>query len=59
MKVDSVSVSELSLEFHKRLATGAPAAVAIQQAAAALRKDRAYRHPFYWAPFVVIGGGTL
>jgi CHAT domain-containing protein len=29
----------------------------MRQAALELRKNRAYRHPFYWAPFVVIGGG--
>ena len=56
-KVDSASVSELSLGFHRQLATGVPAASAMQHAMIALRKTREYRHPFYWAPFVVIGGG--
>jgi CHAT domain-containing protein len=55
-KVDSASISELSLGFHKRRAAGADAATAMQEAALALRKNRAYRHPFYWAPFIVIGG---
>jgi CHAT domain-containing protein len=56
-KVDSASVSELSLGLHKQLAAGASTATALQQATLELRKNRAYRHPFYWAPFVVIGGG--
>lgn len=57
-KVESTSVSELSLGFHRQLARGERAATAMQQATVALRKNRAYRHPFYWAPFVVIGGGS-
>lgn len=55
-KVDSASMTELSLGLHKQLAGGANVATAMQQAALELRKNRAYRHPFYWAPFVVIGG---
>ena len=56
-KVDSASVSELSLGFHQQLASGLSADAALQKATEALRKNRAYRHPFYWAPLIVIGGG--
>lgn len=54
-KVDSASLSELSLGLHKQLAGGTSAAAALQRAATELRKNRAYRHPFYWAPFIVVG----
>jgi CHAT domain-containing protein len=28
---------------------------ALREAQLAVRAHRAYRHPFYWAPFVMIG----
>jgi CHAT domain-containing protein len=42
-------------EFYRRLAAGAPKAEALRGAQLALLKDRKTRHPFYWAPFVLIG----
>ena len=62
-KVESKSTTDLMLEFHKLLKSEKPAinypvAAALQQAALQLMSHSAYRHPFYWASFVVIGAGS-
>ncbi len=63
-KVDSVSTTQLMLEFHRNLRkemnSGKKeigAARALQQAAMKLLRSNEYRHPFYWAAFVVMGDG--
>jgi CHAT domain-containing protein len=63
-KVDSASTSELMLEFHKHLKsqtadtkTHLASAEALRQAALCLMQTNEYRHPFYWAGFVVVGRG--
>jgi CHAT domain-containing protein len=58
-EVDSASTTSLMIGFHQRLlapgklAPGAPEA--LRQAAIALMKNPAYRHPFYWAGFISVG----
>lgn len=58
-KVDSASTARLMIDFHKRLkADGSTAgikATALQQAALSLMKEPRYRHPYFWAGFVMIG----
>lgn len=63
-KVDSASTTELMVEFHRQLksqmaksAGGFSAARALREAALKLQRTDAYRHPFYWAGFVVAGKG--
>lgn len=56
-KVDSASTSELMVEFHRRRRAGLSDARAMQAAVRALRENPAYRHPFFWAPFIVVGAG--
>jgi CHAT domain-containing protein len=56
-KVDSRSTSKLMIEFHGRLARGRSAADALRAAALAVKADRRYAHPFYWAGFIVMGPG--
>src|SRR5262245_57756015 len=63
-KVESASATELMVEFHRRLksqmanrADSFSAARALREAALKLRRTAAYRHPFYWAGFVVAGKG--
>ncbi|HEX6085167.1 MAG TPA: CHAT domain-containing protein, partial [Thermoanaerobaculia bacterium] len=54
--VDSSSTTELMIELHRNLRVpGRSTAEAMRLAALATRKNPAYRHPFYWAPFVVVG----
>jgi CHAT domain-containing protein/tetratricopeptide (TPR) repeat protein len=64
-KVDSASTTELMVNFHHGLRnpTGlqgrsAAKARALQQAALRVMKSPQYRHPFYWAGFVLIGDGS-
>jgi len=61
-KVDSASTTALMLEFHRNLRAGVKSprnnvsiAQALQAASLKLLRQREYRHPFYWAPFVVVG----
>jgi CHAT domain-containing protein/tetratricopeptide (TPR) repeat protein len=63
-KVDSAGTSQLMLEFHKSLKAASPnqkirssTASALRAAALNLLKSTAYRHPFYWAGFSVVGDG--
>jgi CHAT domain-containing protein/tetratricopeptide (TPR) repeat protein len=55
--VDSAATEKLMVSFHQHLAAGAAPASALRRAELALRADPAFAHPFYWAPFVVIGSG--
>jgi CHAT domain-containing protein/tetratricopeptide (TPR) repeat protein len=54
-KAQSAATAVLMVEFHRQLAGGASSSEALRRAQLALRRDRRYRNPFYWAPFVVIG----
>ena len=56
--VDDRSTVDLMKEFYTRLEdTGVQGdkAVALAQAQRALRATDGYRHPYYWAPFVLVG----
>ncbi|HYI12221.1 MAG TPA: CHAT domain-containing protein [Thermoanaerobaculia bacterium] len=54
-KAHSAATETLMVEFHRQLAAGRSKPEALRRAQLALRLDRRYRHPFYWAPFAVIG----
>jgi CHAT domain-containing protein/Tfp pilus assembly protein PilF len=63
-KVDSASTSALMIAFHRDLESHLspeqrPIAVAqtLRRAALKLMSQPRYRHPFYWAGFVVMGNG--
>ncbi len=60
--VEVNSTTELMVGFHKRLKPGfegrssnASKAESLRAAMLTLMKNPRYRHPFYWAPFVVVG----
>jgi CHAT domain-containing protein len=55
--VPTESTARLMIDFHRELARGATVAAALRRAQLHLMKDRRYRHPFYWSPFVVVGAG--
>ena len=63
-KVDSTSTTQLMVEFHRNLKNGLSkgklelgTAKALQRAATTLLRTKEYRHPFYWAGFIVMGDG--
>ncbi|HKR02828.1 MAG TPA: CHAT domain-containing protein, partial [Pyrinomonadaceae bacterium] len=63
-KVDSAGTSRLMVDFHRFLSAQASAngrmaskAEALRRAALKLLSDPKYKHPFYWAGFVVVGNG--
>jgi len=58
-EVDSSSTTALMLAFHQQRLKGAETVdaspVALRSAALTMLKDPKYRHPFYWAGFIVMG----
>lgn len=54
--VDDTSTSAFMVEFYKQLAKpNVTKAEALRNAQIALLKQPAFKHPFYWAPFILIG----
>lgn len=56
-KVESDSTSRLMIAFHQNRQKNMNDAEALRAAALRIRKEPAFQHPFYWAPFIVIGAG--
>ena len=56
-KVDSLATARLMVEMHRGLRQGLGKAAALRTASLALRNDRRYQHPFYWAAFSLTGNG--
>jgi CHAT domain-containing protein len=61
-KVDSETTMSLMIDFHRRLTMRTAnarqsKAEALRQASLGLLRNERYRHPFYWAGFVMIGDG--
>ena len=61
-KVDSTSTGRLMIDFHRLLQdkknmSQATKAQTLRQASLKLMSDPRFKHPFYWAGFVVVGDG--
>jgi CHAT domain-containing protein len=56
-KVDEAATSKLMLALHQHLRKGESRATALRSAELEVRADAQYRHPFYWASFVLSGDG--
>jgi CHAT domain-containing protein len=58
-KVNSASTSQLMVNFYQALESKqdeqSKKAKSLQEATLRLMKDDRYRHPFYWAGFVLVG----
>ncbi len=58
-KIESSSTTELMLEFHRQLLIGKVSkAEALRRAELKLMKMPQYKHPSYWAGFVMVGDGS-
>lgn len=62
-KVNSASTSQLMMNFYQALASNRSSSVsknanALREASLRLVREPQYRHPFYWAGFVMIGNGS-
>jgi len=53
--VDARSTQELMLDFYKLLRNGMDKATAFQEAQKKIMEKKEYSHPYYWAPFILIG----
>ena len=53
-KVNDASTRDFMVAFHRALPTGGRAS-ALQQAQMTVLKDPQTAHPYYWAPFILIG----
>jgi CHAT domain-containing protein len=51
--VDDRSTAEFMKSFYRSLESGGDLAVAVKDAMAELRRQRP--HPYYWAPFTLVG----
>jgi CHAT domain-containing protein len=57
--VDSQATAALMIDFHKaRKQPGVPAADALRAAQMHMMRDASFSHPYYWAPFVVMGSSN-
>jgi len=54
-KASSAPTARLMIAFHRHLIAGASKSDALRRAALELMHDPRYAHPFYWAPFVLVG----
>jgi CHAT domain-containing protein len=57
-KVDSGSTTDLMIRFHRGLNSGMPKAESLRHAMLQVMQKPEYRHPFYWAGFVMVGKGV-
>ena len=53
--VDDKATADLMIGFYTRLKAGRGKGAALQTAMQAVRNDPKRRHPYYWAPFVLVG----
>jgi pentatricopeptide repeat protein len=54
-KTSSAPTATVMIDFHRHLVRGSDPAESLRQAELALARDPRYRHPYYWAAFVVMG----
>jgi CHAT domain-containing protein len=57
-KVEASSTTELMVGFHRNLKSGLTKAEALRRSSLALLKTAEFRHPFYWAGFILVGRGN-
>lgn len=55
-RVEDQSTADLMVAFYRRLLQGEPPAQALREAKLQLIAEERWLEPYYWAPFVLIGG---
>ncbi|MCL5773529.1 MAG: CHAT domain-containing protein [Firmicutes bacterium] len=55
--ISDVSTVQLMKDFYRKLKQGESKAAALQEAQKYMMKSTEYSHPYYWAPFILIGDG--
>jgi len=53
--VDASSTTKLMEQFYSELKAGQPKAEALRKAQLSLLNSPEYSHPYYWAPFILVG----
>jgi CHAT domain-containing protein len=53
--VNDQSTAELMKRFYAQLKSGQPKGAALRSAELEMMRDAAHAHPFYWAPFILMG----
>jgi CHAT domain-containing protein len=53
--VNDASTKDTMTTFYKEIAAGQPKAEAMRRAQLAVMHDPRFAHPYYWAPFIVLG----
>jgi CHAT domain-containing protein len=53
--VDDEATRDTMRLFYRELSAGAPKAEALRRAQLSVLRDPRRRHPFFWAPFVILG----
>ncbi|GBC78365.1 Regulatory protein AfsR [bacterium HR08] len=55
-KVADPATAEVMMRFYRQMKAGVGKAEALRRARLELLREGRYLHPFYWAPFVLVGG---
>jgi CHAT domain-containing protein len=58
-KVEAASSTGLLVEFYRAMKKSPNPAAALRSAALAVKADKQYEHPFYWASFILVGRDGL
>ncbi|MGD0734850.1 MAG: CHAT domain-containing protein [Terracidiphilus sp.] len=57
-RVEASSTAEMMISFHRGLLSGTSKAESLRKAELSLLHSQSHSHPFYWAPFVLMGDGA-
>ena len=58
-KVDDTATSHFMSHFYQYIKQGLPTGQALQKAQQQMLTESLYHHPYYWAPFALIGTSSL
>lgn len=56
-QVEDVSTADLMIDFYQQMTAGGNRSNALRQAKLTMLKQERFAHPYFWAPFVLVGAG--